>query len=254
MLSLLLVVAASLGGSVISGLLGVGGGLILVFLLIYLPGTLSLPVFELKMITGMATVQNFVAAISGFLVYRQEQSYDRSSVYALSVGGAGGAALGVMASHWLASQVLLYLLVSFSVVSAALMLVPVTARENLPPTYLPRWAKVAAGGGVGFFGGALGLGSGLLLLPLTVHILRLPVRQAIGTSLVTSFFIAVTTFAGKLGAGQIDPLLAAGVCAGAITGARLGARLSLRLPAATLRLLLATAIAAAALNALRGGL
>ncbi|TDA66979.1 MAG: hypothetical protein D9V47_11725 [Clostridia bacterium] len=57
-----------------------------------------------------------------------------------------------------------------------------------------------------------------------------------------------------MGAGQIAPLLAAGVCAGAIAGARLGARLNQRLPAATLRVLLATAIAAMALNALRGGL
>ena len=59
------------------------------------------------------------------------------------------------------------------------------------------WAVIAASGaGVGVLTGFLGVGGGFLIVPALVMLVGLPIRQAIGTSLI---IIAMNSLAGVLG-------------------------------------------------------
>ena len=59
------------------------------------------------------------------------------------------------------------------------------------------WAVVAAtGAGVGVLTGFLGVGGGFLIVPALIMLVGLPVRQAVGTSLI---IIAMNSLAGFLG-------------------------------------------------------
>ncbi len=106
---------------------------------------------------------------------------------------------------------------------------------------------IAGGAGVGLLTGVLGVGGGFLIVPALVMLVGLPMRQAIGTSLVV---IAANSAAGLLGhldSGMFDlPLTLIFVAAG-LAGTLLGARLAHRLPADRLRQTFALFVIALAL-------
>ena len=107
----------------------------------------------------------------------------------------------------------------------------------------------------------MGVGGGILLVPLLVHTMGFGQHEAQGTSLafiiVTALVAAVPYFRHE----HLDPLLAAYLAAGAVPGVLLGSRLAASTPAPRLRqafgvLILATAVrllVAPPLGAAEGG-
>ncbi|MHB9035341.1 MAG: sulfite exporter TauE/SafE family protein [Armatimonadota bacterium] len=87
---------------------------------------------------------------------------------------------------------------------------------------------VASGLLVGVSAGLLGIGGGVLLIPLLVYGFGLLIRQAIGTS---SLMIFVSAFAGTILyaiAGHVSLIIAGSILAGSSVGVQLGARHSLK--------------------------
>lgn len=99
----------------------------------------------------------------------------------------------------------------------------------------------------GALGGLMGVGGGIILVPLLVHALHVGQHEAQGTSLAFITVTAVVAAAPYLREGNLDLGLAAWLSLGAVPGVLLGAALARRLTAGRLRqvfgaLLLATAI------------
>jgi len=87
----------------------------------------------------------------------------------------------------------------------------------------------------GALGGFMGVGGGIILVPLLVHALHLAQHEAQGTSLA---FIIVTALVAAIpyyGHERLDVPLALWLALGAVPGVILGARLAARTPAARLR-------------------
>ncbi len=94
---------------------------------------------------------------------------------------------------------------------------------------------VVAGIGVGVLTGILGVGGGFLIVPALVLLVRLPMQQAVGTSLAV---IAANSLAGLLGhinAGPLDLPLVLVFAGAGLFGALAGARLAQRVPVHRLR-------------------
>jgi hypothetical protein len=91
---------------------------------------------------------------------------------------------------------------------------------------------------VGFLAGLLGTGGGFLIIPVMVYFLKIPLRVAIGTSLLSILVTSLGTIWAKLGVKQIDSSITLLVLVGSIGGAFLGARVSKKLPVKLLRLAL----------------
>jgi uncharacterized membrane protein YfcA len=85
----------------------------------------------------------------------------------------------------------------------------------------------------GFVAGLLGLGGGLIVVPAFTRLLRMPLRTAIGTSLVAVAAISVPAVVAHSMFGQIDWWVAAALVAGVVPGARIGSRLALLASEAT---------------------
>jgi uncharacterized membrane protein YfcA len=91
---------------------------------------------------------------------------------------------------------------------------------------------VAAGAGLGAVTGLLGVGGGFLVVPALVSVLRLPMRRAVGTSLVVILINSVVSLTTRLTTGSMSldlavlgPFAGAAVL-GAWDGKRLAAKLS----------------------------
>ena len=124
----------------------------------------------------------------------------------------------------------------------------------------PAWKYAAVGLLAGFVSGLLGVGGGIVLVPAFTIWIGMPLRRALGTSLLV---IAVLVIPGTIVhalLGNIDWAIFLALTLGVIPGARLGARIALgirertlRLAVGTFLLVVAIAYAAAELTALAEG-
>ncbi len=94
---------------------------------------------------------------------------------------------------------------------------------------------ILVGLAVGTTSGLLGVGGGIVLVPLLTRFLRLDQKRAQATSLAVLVFTALAAAITYRAAGPVDLGLAALLAVGAIAGVRLGALTSAKVPAAALR-------------------
>ena len=73
--------------------------------------------------------------------------------------------------------------------------------------------------GVGLLTGFLGVGGGFLIVPALVMLVGLPMRQAVGTSLVVIAMNSMAGFLGHLGGPAIDLQVVAIFVTAGLTGA-----------------------------------
>ena len=123
---MLVVVLFSLGvfGGALSGLLGIGGGIIMVPLLLYIPPLAGIAPLGMKLVAGITTVQSFTAGVSGAFGHNRYKRIHRSLVLTIGVPMAVAAFIGSHASKYLSENVLLMTFAGMAIVSSLLMLIP----------------------------------------------------------------------------------------------------------------------------------
>jgi uncharacterized membrane protein YfcA len=247
-------VLAGLGvvGGFLSGLLGIGGGIVLVPLLLYVPGRLGQPSLDMREVAGITIVQVFAVSLLGYLVHRRRRDTDPRVVSWMGTGMVLGSALGGLASRYAALVVLEAAFVALAFVAAPLLFVPPVADEiGVGPARDFSW-PLALGSAfvIGALSGLIGVGGAFLVIPVMIYLLGVPTRAAIGSSLGLLVLSSLAALAAKLGTDQIVVSRAAALCAGALPGSWAGAMLSRRVPARRLRLLLAILVTLTAVRML----
>jgi uncharacterized protein len=99
----------------------------------------------------------------------------------------------------------------------------------------PAWKYAAIGFGAGFVSGLLGVGGGIVMVPAFTVLIGMPLKRALGTSLVTISALVVPGTIVHWWLGHIDWAIFLALAIGVIPGARLGARLALGAQERTLR-------------------
>lgn len=244
---LLLLVLGLIGGT-LSGLLGIGGGLVIVPLLLYAPLWLGFDPIDIRTATAIAVVQVTAATLSGTIAHRRRGAVYVRLAVTMSAASAIGALVGGVVSASVPGQLLLLTTAILATVAALLMFLP--ARVDLLEGGADPGFNVLTVTVAGFVIGAIiGMnGSGaFLMMPTLIYLVGLPTQIAIGTVLAVGFPTSLAASIGKVATGQV-PLLAAGiVVVGAIVGAQAGTWIGARTPPRVLRWLyggLVSAIAA----------
>jgi hypothetical protein len=228
-----LVSALASGGAIglILGLVGGGGSIIAVPLLVYFVGVRS-P----HMAIGTAAVAVALNAVAGLAGHARAGTVKWPCALVFAAAGAAGAALGAEAGKAMDGTRLLALFGAMMVVVGLAMLRPrrspenadVRLRRDTAGHLLPR--LIPAGLAVGLLAGFFGIGGGFLILPALIFATGMPMRNAVGTSLVVVATLGLTTAASYALSGFIDwvlvALLVAGGTAGALAGIALGKRLA----------------------------
>jgi hypothetical protein len=108
------------------------------------------------------------------------------------------------------------------------------------------WRLVLIGLAAGGLSGLLGIGGGIVMVPLFTGWVRLPIKAAIGTSLACVGVLAVPGTITHALLGNIDWLYALPLCIGVVPGARVGSQLAIRSSDRTLRLVVGLGLGALA--------
>ena len=206
------------------GLLGGGGSIITVPVLVYAASV------EAQTAVAMALAIVGVTSLAGAVFKARSGLVHKKAALLFSSTGIVGALLGAQLTALVAPKVLLVLFAILMIATAAVMLSKRNGDE-LPATSQCRpWRCAAAGFGVGAVTGFLGVGGGFLIVPAMVHFGKVPLKMAIGTSLVVIAFNSLAGFAGQLRHSTIDWGLTGTFITMALIGMGAGVLLTPRVP------------------------
>jgi len=250
----LAVVAVGVLSGILSALLGVGGAVV------------TTPAVRFMGATPIEAVGSTVpailpGAISGSFRYAKEGLVEWRTALGLGAAGALFAVGGAVLSEFVDGRVLMLL-------TAALMLwsgisVARGGRNGPAPTGPPAAAGVAEasttaapatatvlrdvprhsvgtiaglGAVAGFVAGLLGVGGGIVMVPMLTGPLKFPVRAATASSLVAVAIFSLPALLTHAVLGHINWFFATALMIGVVPGAQIGASLTIRSSERTIRL------------------
>jgi uncharacterized membrane protein YfcA len=204
---------ATVGASVgfLSGLLGIGGGIILFPILLYLPPALGLPAIDVKSITGLTMAQGFFSAVTALFHYQRNSLVNRPLVLTLGLSLFLSSLAGSLYSKQVADGPLLMVFGTLALVAAVMMLLPRSyLRDEMTEDLVSfhRTPAIAIGIALGFTIGLVGQGGAFILIPMMLYVLKIPLRVALGSTLAIGLFSSAAGMIGKVATGQVPYLLA----------------------------------------------
>ncbi len=256
----LAVLVVGLLAGAVSGLVGIGGGAVMVpFLYFFLAQSELSGVFipsADQAVVAHATSLLVIVPVSlrGALLYHREGLVDWRSVWRMGAASVVGAVLGARVAVAAPGELLK---LAFGIFLLAVATRLAFGRKKEAPDFSEQPPRVrmgralAGGAAVGFFSALLGVGGGLVAIPVLIYWLNLPIRKVSATSLAIITFTAATgviTYAlsgltgepGGLGNfGYFHFPAGLGLAVGALTAVPLGTRAQLRMPTRALRKLFA---------------
>lgn len=228
--TILAAIAAGSAIGLVLALVGGGGSILAVPLLVYLVGVPS-PHAAI----GTAAVAVALNAASSLIGHARSGNVKWPCAVTFALAGVLGAALGAEAGKAMDGQKLLALFGALMVLVGLSMLRPRKTADN-PDVRLERSTAsvllprlIPTGFGVGLLAGFFGIGGGFLIVPGLVMATRMPLRVAVGTSLVVVTALGLTTATSYALSGYVDWLLVGLMVVGGLIGAGIGISLGKRL-------------------------
>jgi uncharacterized membrane protein YfcA len=227
-----LAILVGFASGVLAGLFGVGGGVVMtpgLSLLVNVP-----PVVAVE--TPLPVI--FPTAAVGAATYWRAGELDvRAAVW---IGGTGivTAVAGAFAADAVGGQILL--LVTACLLgwqSVAILRGRGRTSTAVAERRIGAWALLTIGAAAGLLSGLLGIGGGLVIVPALAGVLGMPLKRALGTSLLCIVVMVIPGTIVHSLLGHIDWPVAFALMVGSIPGARVGAKVALGTRERTLRLL-----------------
>jgi len=230
--------------AIVASLTGIGGGIFIV------PMLTLLYEFDPANAVGTSLTTIIFTAIASALNYaRQRRIFWRTGLI-LAVATAPGAYLGA----WLTTQLQpreLGLIFGFFLIFVAVYIISgassfkrsgnqsQTSTQEFDLKLVKTRKTIVRGAGLSFFGGLasglLGIGGGLLVVPIMTFGMGVPIHLATATSMFTMIFTSLSGVAQHYQANHIDFGSALLLALGAIFGAQVGAYTSKRISGENLR-------------------
>ncbi len=254
-----LIAAALLGVAIglLSGLLGIGGGVVMVPVFRLLFGMSALASTATSLFTIIPT------SISGMVSHVRNKTCVPKLGVAMGLGGACMSPLGVwlaqISPSWAVMLVAAFIIgySAFNMVKKVRSSPKDTAGGNAPTSSaqpaIPELdgKQLAIGVAIGLIAGVMsgyvGVGGGFIMVPLMLAWIGIPMKLASGTSLIAIMILAIPGAIEQGLLGNIDYLVGIVTAVGTVPGAFLGARLTARISERTLRIVFAIFLAVGAI-------
>jgi uncharacterized membrane protein YfcA len=252
--------AIGLAVGFLAGLLGIGGGMVMVPMLVFVFTAKGFPLehmMHLALATALATIA--FTSLSSVRAHHRHGGVDWAVARTMAPGILAGSLAAALAAGIIPTRPLAIFFTGFMFYAAAQMFVEIKPRAG---RQLPgRAGLFAAGAGIGAISSVLAAGGAFLSIPFLAWC-NLPLKRAIGTAAANGFPIAVAGTVGyvlqgsrvadlpqwSLGYVYLPALLL--IVAASMPMAPLGARLAHRLPVKRLRMVFALMLFALGLRML----
>lgn len=216
---------------VFSGLLGIGGALIIIPILLYLPPILGLNVISMHVITGITAMQTTFGTLAASYFHSKTGNVSKKLAIYVGTGIAIGALSGAILSRYLSEIILLWIYAFFMASAAVLLLMrakKTTDENSVESIKAPKFKCIFFGLIIGLPSGALGFAGSVIVIPLLNTVFDVPLRICISTCTHIAFIASLMSFIGKVSTGQIHFVSAVIISVSAFVGASLGSELNKR--------------------------
>jgi hypothetical protein len=229
---------------VLSGMFGIGGGVVIVPALSVLFG------FELQNAIG-TSLGVLVMPVSFFavLAYYRADLLQISAASLIALGLIGGGVVGAQIALGLPGGLLKQLYGLFLIYVGWRFAEPRKVwaerrgtQKKSDPSQAPAqreapwYGMLAVGLGAGVASGLFGIGGGLVIVPVLVGLLRYEQKRAVGTSLAALLPpVGLGAVLSYYDAGKVELNVVVFIAAGLVIGAFAGAKIALGLPSATIK-------------------
>jgi uncharacterized membrane protein YfcA len=218
-------------GGIIAGLfgsiLGLGGGILIIPMLTLLFGV------PMREAIGVSLVCVIATSSGAASLYVKKQLCNVRLGMTLELATTLGAIAGGVVAGMMNQQVLSVLFSILLMYTALSMIRRQEAKQNDNPEDCPnkpeQYTNLPLGMGASFFAGnvsgLLGVGGGIVKVPVMYLLMKVPLKTALATS---NFMIGVTASAGAFvyfSRGDVNPLVAGSTMLGVFLGATAGSRL-----------------------------
>lgn len=215
---------------VLSGLFGVGGGIVTTPAVNVLLGGTAIQAIATPLPVILPT------SIAGGLTYARAGEVSFRAARLAIPPGVAGAVAGALLTERVNAHLLLVITSVLIGWTAVQLISGRTPRVPWEKGKTPAWKHASIGLVAGFVSGLLGVGGGIVMVPAFTVFVGMPLKRALGTSLVV---IAALVIPGTLvhwWLGHIDWWIFLVLSIGVVPGARVGARIALGAQEHVLRL------------------
>lgn len=211
-------IAVGLAAGLLSGLFGVGGGTVIVPMLVLLLG------FDQKLASGTSLAAIVPTATVGVITYAVHGSVDVVVALILAAGSVVGAQIGSWLLARLSQNAIRWGFVAFLLIVIVMLFVVIPSRDaDFEFTVLSVIGLIVVGLFTGVMAGLIGVGGGVIVVPVLMFVFGTSDLMAKGTSLLMMIPTAVSGTIGNLKRGNVDLVAAALVGGAACTTTALGA-------------------------------
>jgi uncharacterized membrane protein YfcA len=217
------IVLVGLAAGLLSGIFGVGGGILIV------PGLVFFAKMDQRRAHGTSLAAVLPISLSSLVTYWAHDHVDWPVALFLAIGAVAGALLGTKLLKTVKHEILSLGFASVLIISAVRLYWSTSGMGRDDLTLLMCIALVAIGVATGVLAGLLGVGGGVVMIPAMMVMLGLPNVIAKGTSLAVIIPTAITGTLRNRSASNVDIRAAVIVGVGGILSAVAGGWISARL-------------------------
>lgn len=224
-MEIVLFLAVGMAVGCVGAMLGIGGGIIIVPLMSFVFGATP------QEAAGTSMFVVLFNSLSGAWGYYKQKRICWDAAWKFALATIPGGFLGSYVAHYLESKTLFIIFGVFFAVMAMMMFLKTDAKSKgetaamVPDDYDWKLGTVCSVV-VGFIASILGIGGGIIHVPMMTYLLKFPVKTAIATS---TAILTVSALSGAVSHAFLGHVLwtpALGLAVGAVVGAQIGVRLA----------------------------
>ncbi|EFV88216.1 sulfite exporter TauE/SafE family protein [Staphylococcus epidermidis] len=215
-------------GGFISGLVGIGGAIIIYPMLLLLPPLVGLPTYSAYIASGLTSSQVFFSTLSGSFKAYKNKDFSRTLVLNMGSGMIIGSILGAILANLINVQFVNMVYIIIALLALILMFIKVAPSTS--HIKFNRLLLITIGGIIGLVSGIVGAGGAFIIIPVLLVIFKLPMKTVVTNSIVIAFISSVGAFIIKLLQGYIPVNSAIPLILGSILFTPLGMKIGQKIP------------------------
>lgn len=226
--SMIIMLLIGIFGGFISGLVGIGGAIIIYPMLLLLPPLVGLPTYSAYIASGLTSSQVFFSTLSGFFKAYKNKDFSRTLVLNMGSGMIIGSILGAILANLINVQFVNMVYIIIALLALILMFIKVAPSTS--HIKFNRLLLITIGGIIGLVSGIVGAGGAFIIIPILLVIFKLPMNMVVTNSIVIAFISSIGAFMIKLLQGYIPINSAIPLILGSILFTPLGMKIGQKIP------------------------
>ncbi|MGU3342561.1 sulfite exporter TauE/SafE family protein [Staphylococcus succinus] len=215
-------------GGFISGLVGIGGAIIIYPAILLLPPLFGAPAYSVYIASGLTSSQVFFSTLGGSFKARKKVGFSPKLVMNMGGGMVIGSVFGAILASLLNATFINTIYIIIAIIALLLMFIKVKA--SFQDIKFNSILLILVGFGIGVLSGIIGAGGAFIIIPVLLVLFKLPMDAVVTNSIVIAFISSIGSFIIKLIQGYIPLESAILLIIGSMIFAPIGLKIGSKLP------------------------